>query len=148
VGSALVPHSSRAPFGATRAGIYHPSVTDTAPAGKWRAFRRGLCPHCRKGAIFVHRSRFGFPPMFQRCPMCNLRFEREPGYFLGAMVIGYALAVPVMGAFIALFWAVTGWSWGAILIVSALALLPFVPAITRWSRVVWIWFDRAVDPGD
>ena len=86
--------------------------------------------------------------MFQRCPICNLRYEREPGYFLGAMVIGYTLAVPVMGGFILLFWVVARWSWDAILLISAAALLPFVPAITRWSRVVWIYFDRAVDPDD
>lgn len=115
---------------------------------RWRAIVEGLCPHCRRGAIFVRRSLFGFPPMHERCPVCGLKFEREPGYFLGAMVIGYTLAVPVMGAAILLLWRATGWEWDTILIASGVALLPFVPAITRWARVLWIHFDRAVDPDD
>lgn len=86
--------------------------------------------------------------MMPRCATCNLLFEREPGYFLGAMIIGYALAVPVMAVFVGLFWATTRWSWNAILLLGAAALLPFVPAITRWSRIAWIYFDRAVDPED
>jgi len=31
--------------------------------------------------------------MRERCPACDLKFEREEGYFLGAMYIGYALAL-------------------------------------------------------
>lgn len=86
--------------------------------------------------------------MHARCPVCGLKFEREPGYFLGAMVIGYTLAVPVMGAAILLLWRATRWEWNTILIASGVALLPFVPAITRWARVLWIHFDRGVDPED
>lgn len=122
---------------------------DSRPAAsKTRALLRGLCPRCRTGAIFLERAAFGFPPMFPRCTVCGLLFEREAGYFLGAMVIGYGLAVPIMGGFVALFWAVTSWSWNTILLVATVALLPFVPAITRWSRILWIYFDQAVDPAD
>ena len=124
------------------------TIVGVQQGSKWRAFARGLCPRCGEGAIFLPGSRFGFPPMMPRCATCNLLFEREPGYFLGAMVIGYALAVPVMAVFVGLFWAVTRWSWNTILLLGAAALLPFVPAITRWSRIVWIYFDRAVDPED
>ena len=85
--------------------------------------------------------------MNERCPVCDLRFEREEGYFLGAMYISYAMAVPLMIAFVALFWTVTHWSWNTILLVSALALLPFAPFLTLFARVLWIHLDRGVDPG-
>ena len=37
--------------------------------------------------------------MHPQCPVCGLRYHREPGYFLGAMYISYGLAVPLMVAF-------------------------------------------------
>ncbi len=60
------------------------------------------CPRCRVGRIFRHSIFLGFPKMYERCSVCDLRYEREPGYFLGAMYISYALALPVV-AFIAGF---------------------------------------------
>ncbi len=33
--------------------------------------------------------------MFDDCPTCNLRFEREQGYFIGAMYINYAATVAI-----------------------------------------------------
>ncbi len=85
--------------------------------------------------------------MNQLCPVCGLKFEREPGYFLGAMYISYAMAVPLLLLFFLLFWKFTSWSWNAILIASALALLPFAPFLTLFARVLWIHLDRGVDPG-
>lgn len=87
-------------------------------------------------------------PMNQRCAVCGLRFEREPGYFLGAMYISFALAAPLMCALVALFWWLTPWSLGGILLASSLALLPFAPALTLFARVLWIYFDRGMDPGE
>ena len=86
--------------------------------------------------------------MNEVCPACGLRFEREPGYFLGAMYISYAMAVPLLAGFLALFWWLTSWSWSLILLASGLALLPFAPALTLLARVLWIYMDRGVDPGD
>src|SRR5262245_17317767 len=51
----------------------------------------GLCPRCRGGRIF--RGRLA---MNETCPACGLRFERESGYFTGAMYVSYILALPVI----------------------------------------------------
>lgn len=37
----------------------------------------------------------GFTKMHKNCPNCNVAFEREPGYFFGAMYISYAISVLV-----------------------------------------------------
>ena len=37
--------------------------------------------------------------------MCGLKFEREDGYFLGAMYISYALGIGTIAALAALVWA-------------------------------------------
>ena len=40
------------------------------------------------------------------CPACGLRFEREAGYFTGAMYVSYVLALPVMAVCVAVVYLV------------------------------------------
>jgi hypothetical protein len=47
--------------------------------------------------------------MYERCPACGLKFEREDGYFLGAMYIGYGLGIGVIAVLSALVWDVLKW---------------------------------------
>jgi uncharacterized protein (DUF983 family) len=66
------------------------------------ALLRQRCPVCLRGQVFT--SLFG---MHTHCPACGVKFERETGYFLNSMFIGYAagflILVPtaVLLAFIA-----------------------------------------------
>lgn len=52
------------------------------------------CPRCREGDIFPGKM-YGL--QLQRtneyCSSCNLRFEREPGYYYVAMFVSYAMSV-------------------------------------------------------
>jgi uncharacterized protein (DUF983 family) len=97
------------------------------------------CPRCRKGRVFS-----GLVRMNPACPECGLRFEREPGYFLGAMYFSYALAVaaaaPLVVAGLLLDWPIQtiGWASTALLVVLA-------PWLFRASRIVWLHFDQTFD---
>lgn len=54
------------------------------------------CPNCYKGKVFADKSFFfsvGFPKMNTHCSHCNYKFEKEPGYFFGAMFVNYAITV-------------------------------------------------------
>ncbi|UCS92074.1 DUF983 domain-containing protein [Echinicola marina] len=54
------------------------------------------CPVCQKGEVFENTGLLGFffiPKMHQHCPNCQHRFEKEPGFFFGAMYVSYALCV-------------------------------------------------------
>ena len=85
--------------------------------------------------------------MHEHCPVCGLKFEREPGYFMGAMYISYGLTLP-LGVFIYLVtWYFTDWSSGRLLLFTLCAYLPLVPPVVRLSRVLWIYIDRGIDPG-
>ena len=84
--------------------------------------------------------------MHPRCPECGLNFNREPGYFLGAMYISYGLAVPLMVVFYLLFWRFTDWKFSTLMIAAFVALLPFAPALTLLARVLRIYLDQKVDP--
>ena len=57
---------------------------------------RNDCPNCKKGKIFRDKSFYfsiGFPKMNEFCSNCNFKFEKEPGYFFGAMFVNYAIGV-------------------------------------------------------
>lgn len=52
------------------------------------------CPKCREGYVFKQDvSLLQLPVMNDQCEKCNYRFDREPGYFLGAMYLSYGFAV-------------------------------------------------------
>ncbi len=108
------------------------------------AVLRQRCPRCLEGAVFR-----GVLAMNDACPSCGLVFEREPGYFVGAMYVSYAMAIP---AYLL-----------AILLVRVLfrqlpdlavlaAGVPIVclgsPYLFRYSRLIWMHFDRTLDPGE
>src|SRR5438034_5774188 len=46
-----------------------------------RGFRQ-RCPVCGRGKIFK-----GWIKTYERCPVCNFAFEREPGYYTGAIAV-------------------------------------------------------------
>jgi uncharacterized protein (DUF983 family) len=104
-----------------------------------------LCPRCRVGKIF-RRSVWLFPRMHERCPACGLKFEREQGYFLGAMYIGYGLGIGAIAVLAVVVWELFQWPimksavWGIVL------FLPLAPVLTWMSRVLWIWMDQGIDP--
>ena len=84
--------------------------------------------------------------MHDRCPSCGLRFNREPGYFLGAMYISYALALVMIVALGGALWALTDWRIDKITIWAVLLFLPFAPILALFSRVLWIYLDQTIDP--
>ena len=44
------------------------------------------CPRCGLGRLYA-----GWLSMHERCSACGLVYEREQGYFVGAMYVNYAL---------------------------------------------------------
>jgi hypothetical protein len=55
---------------------------------------REKCPNCGKTEVFKKKQKFlELPVMKEDCEICHYHFDREPGYFLGAMYISYGLAV-------------------------------------------------------
>lgn len=99
-----------------------------------------VCPRCGKGKIFR-----GFLTMNVACPSCGLQFEREQGYFVGAMYFSYALALllvlPIVVTMLLL-----RLSAASIYLMAALTLLVLAPWLFRYSRVLWLYFDQVIDP--
>jgi uncharacterized protein (DUF983 family) len=102
---------------------------------------RGLlkrCPQCGQRKIF--RSFFTLLP---RCPNCDYPFEREEGYWTGAMIVNIAacmawFAVLFVGTFIA---TAPDVDWAPLLAVAlgTMGLLPIV--FYPHSKTIWMAFD-------
>ena len=99
------------------------------------------CPRCLDGRIWR-----GFLSMNVACPVCGLVFEREQGYFTGAMVVSYVLAVPILGAIVVALMVLAHLDAVPALLIGDTAYLALVPFIFRYSRVVWLHFDWKIDP--
>jgi uncharacterized protein (DUF983 family) len=104
--------------------------------------RRALalrCPACGVGAIFS-----GWFGMHESCSHCGLRYEREPGYFVGAIYVNYAVtAVACLGVPILLD-ALIGIGMGTQVAIGA-ALAVVVPVVFfRYARSLWLGIDHFV----
>lgn len=106
-------------------------------AGTWAVLRQ-RCPRCRKGRMFR-----GIFTMNDPCPTCGLVFEREEGYFLGSMYISYGIAAAILGlSYLAATYIFPNWNG---ILLAALAIVPYIPLtplVFRYSRVLWVYFDR------
>jgi len=101
------------------------------------------CPRCRRGPLFT-----GLITMPERCASCGMYYEREHGYFVGAMAISYGLAVTLVAVVFGVVLWLTKWPVEWVLLVSGAAFLPLAPVCFRYSRAIWIYLDRRIDPLD
>lgn len=86
--------------------------------------------------------------MYNLCPACGMKYEREPGYFVGAMYISYAFAafyIGVVSFLVNLVLPELSFAWTVI--TSAVLMIPLVPMMIRYSKILWMTIDRTLDPG-
>ncbi len=108
------------------------------------AILRQRCPRCRVGRMFSRGVTMNDP-----CPVCGLLFQREEGYFLGAMYCSYVISSVILAAFYFTAAALLpGWNGMAVATVAVIPYLPLIPAVFRYSRVLWVHLERAGNPTD
>ena len=113
------------------------------PQGKIKKLGRILqcsfqlkCPRCGEGALFQTYFR-----MFTHCAVCDLKFERESGYFIGAMYINYGATVLTAFPSYFLFEKFTSIPFYINLSVWALFSAIFPVLFYRYSKSLWLNFD-------
>ncbi|MEK6250091.1 MAG: DUF983 domain-containing protein [Planctomycetales bacterium] len=101
---------------------------------------RYRCPRCLQGKVFRSLWR-----MHDTCPECALKYDREPGFFAGAMYFSYGLAI-LLALPTAILMFIKGISseWTGLAVAGQLAV--FSPLLFRWSRIMWMHFDQRIDP--
>lgn len=127
------------------------------PISKLQAIIQCKCPRCRRGNIFsggVYKLSLKGQHTNEYCPICHLRFEREPGFFYVSMFISYAMNVAEMiitGALIyiaglPLLYENLWWYVGILLLI----VLLMAPINYRYSRVIllhWLTPGLGYIPG-
>jgi hypothetical protein len=84
--------------------------------------------------------------MNELCPVCAFRFERETGYWTGAMVASYAIGVPLLAAMVLLVWLLTRWDVVFVLLAADVLFVVVAPFVWRYSRIAWLHLDWLLDP--
>jgi uncharacterized protein (DUF983 family) len=102
------------------------------------------CPRCHKGDVFTEKNPYALTKLFsmhEHCSHCDLKYEKEPSFFYGAMYVSYALT---SGWFIV-------WYILFLTVLSDLNTLTFAlsmtgtiilmsPLTVRFSRLIWLNF--------
>ena len=118
----------------------------SAAARVGRSVTRGFrlrCPRCGRTPLYT-----GFFTMRARCTACGFRYEREQGYFVGAIYVNYAVTVAVaVGTVLLLDWTIGLTLTQQLSIGVALALL--VPVVFfRYARSLWLSLDFLITSAD
>lgn len=102
---------------------------------------RNKCPQCHQTNVFETNNAFNlkrFDKMNESCSACGVKYEKEPGFFQGAMYVSYGLTA---GWFM-LTWAVDTfiiksetWQYLTFFVISIILLMPLW---FRISRLIWI----------
>ena len=84
--------------------------------------------------------------MYRYCTHCQLLYQREPGYFLGAMYISYGMAMGLSVPLVVILLIFGSLSIHAFLVVLLLTLVLLSPVLFRYSRILWMHWDQYWDP--
>jgi len=106
------------------------------------------CPRCHEGEMFETRSWSFVRPfdMLQRCPVCDLNYFPEPGYYYGAMFISYIWTAWFCLFFVGLIHWILDWGLTtAFVLLIAFFAINFV-YIFRISRLMWLNLNVRYDP--
>jgi uncharacterized protein (DUF983 family) len=95
------------------------------------------CPRCLKGPVFR-----GLLTMNETCPNCGWTFEREPGYFLGALISGYFLSAFSVVPTLVLGHFVFGLDILPVVAIAVAQVVILQPLIYRYARLIWIHVEQ------
>ena len=101
------------------------------------------CPQCHMGRVFIKRNPYDLKnvfSMYESCSNCQLHYEKESGFFYGAMYVSYALT---SGWFIVWFLLQNYWlNWELLTfaVFISLTIIFLSPLTIRLSRLIWMNF--------
>ncbi|RMH64138.1 MAG: DUF983 domain-containing protein [Calditrichaeota bacterium] len=93
------------------------------------------CPQCEEGKQFK-----GLFSMYENCPQCGYKYEKEQGYFTAAIFIGNFLYGLIVAPTILIMAAIDEPVWKIALVLGGFSLFA-VPLIFRYARSIWMYMD-------
>lgn len=102
---------------------------------------RNKCPNCTTGSFFISNNPFNlskFDKMNSKCSHCGEDFERETGFYVGAMYASYALTIAYGVGLFLLLVLLLDYSAVTFLVVFTITLILLLTWLYRTSRLFWI----------
>ena len=99
------------------------------------------CPRCEEGDVFEKRGKIltlTMPVMHEECPRCRHHFEKEPGFFVGAMYVSYALTI---AEGVSLYLLAHYFTSSPALLMSIIVTVVILMSLInfRYSRMIWMY---------
>jgi uncharacterized protein (DUF983 family) len=116
---------------------------------KLYSIARLKCPRCQEGDLFLHRNPYRLKTldkMPHHCSSCGEDFQRETGFYYGAMMISHATTTIIAVGVHFVVHSFYGWEPAPNLIAVPAAILVMFPLVFRSSRAIWINFFVKYDP--
>ncbi|GGD60131.1 hypothetical protein GCM10011514_25110 [Emticicia aquatilis] len=107
------------------------------------------CPRCHEGDVFeTHNPYQKMTAIKETCPHCGLRYEKEMGFFYGAMYVSYMLNIALfVTSVVAYFILLDQYISGTLLMVIYVSLtVILMPVYYRLSRTIWLNFFNSYAP--
>lgn len=99
------------------------------------------CPRCHEGDFFINKNPYKLKDMTKmhlHCPKCGEEYERETGFYFGAMYVSYGLNIGIgVGMFILMVLILDFTAIQFLFAFLGVVLLLF-PLVFRKSRIIWI----------
>lgn len=106
------------------------------------------CPKCHEGDLFLTPT-FSFSKpidMYKRCEHCNHNFDPEPGFYYGAMFVGYIFTAWFAILLVIFLHWVLDWGLEASFAVLIALYALFFIYIFRLARALWLNIVYKYDP--
>lgn len=84
--------------------------------------------------------------MNKGCPECGLKYEREPGFFLGSIYFNYGLTALLVVIFYPILLFTRTLPESRLLLGAFIFVLVFPLLFFRYARALWLGFDQWYDP--
>lgn len=109
------------------------------------------CPRCGEGELYDRSNLFSFKGVFgmhKNCSNCGLKYEKEIGFFYGAMYVSYMLNIALFVTATVAYYMFfeEQYDWRYYIGVYLLITFTLVRWIYRMSRSIWLMFMVSYDP--
>ena len=77
--------------------------------------------------------------MNRECPHCGVRLEPEPGFYQGAMFVGYGITVAIIVTISIILYVVGDFSDWVYMTASIVAMVLLAPFNYRYARILYLY---------
>ena len=104
---------------------------------------RRRCPHCGHKGVFT-----GYYRLVDRCPSCQHLYAREPGYWVGAIIVNLAVTEALFGILFVggIFATAPEVQWLPLLVIGVVTNALFPLLFFPLSKTVWVALDLYFNP--